>query len=108
MPWPQGLKRLSPNCQEKLLSIVHADRTANQHRWVGVIHQGARENSGQGTRQINPVTSGEGVLLKVTENHHELWGAAEKWRWRLFTKNTGLCEVVRRCIWADACPVPEG
>ena len=67
MPWPQGLKRLSPNCQEKLLSIVHADRTANQHRWVGVIHQGARENSGQGTRQTNPVTSGEGVLLLVTE-----------------------------------------
>ena len=27
---------------------------------------------------------------------------------RLFTKNTGLCEVVRRRIGADACPVPEG
>jgi hypothetical protein len=27
---------------------------------------------------------------------------------RLFTKNTGLCEVERRRIGADACPVPEG
>ena len=28
--------------------------------------------------------------------------------WRLFTKNTGLCEVARRRIGTDACPVPEG
>ncbi len=27
---------------------------------------------------------------------------------RLFTKNTAACEVVRRCIRCDACPVPEG
>ena len=27
---------------------------------------------------------------------------------RLFTKNTGLCEVARRRIGADACPVLEG
>ena len=27
---------------------------------------------------------------------------------RLFTKNTGLCEAVRRCIRTDACPVLEG
>ena len=27
---------------------------------------------------------------------------------RLFTKNTGPCEVVRRGIWTDACPVLEG
>ena len=27
---------------------------------------------------------------------------------RLFTKNTGLCEVVTRRIGSDACPVPEG
>ena len=35
-------------------------------------------------------------------------GAAVKRPKRLFTKNTGLCEVVRRRIGADACPVPEG
>ena len=34
-PWPQGLKPLSLNCQENLLSIVHANRTGNQLRWVG-------------------------------------------------------------------------
>ena len=27
---------------------------------------------------------------------------------RLFNKNTGLCEVVRRCIGTDTCPVLEG
>ena len=35
-------------------------------------------------------------------------GAAVNWFKRLFTKNTGLCKVARRRIWADACPVPEG
>ncbi len=35
-------------------------------------------------------------------------GAAVKWWWRLFTKNIGLCEVARRRIRTDACPVPEG
>jgi hypothetical protein len=35
-------------------------------------------------------------------------GAAVNRFKRLFTKNTGLCEVVRRRIGADACPVPEG
>jgi hypothetical protein len=35
-------------------------------------------------------------------------GAAENWPNRLFTKNTGLCEVERRRIGTDACPVPEG
>ena len=34
--------------------------------------------------------------------------AAVKRPKRLFTKNTGLCEVDRRRIGADACPVPEG
>ena len=38
----------------------------------------------------------------------ELWGAAAKEPKRLFTKNTGLCEAARRCIGADACPMPEG
>jgi len=27
---------------------------------------------------------------------------------RLFTKNTGLCEAVRRSIGADSCPVLDG
>ena len=35
-------------------------------------------------------------------------GAAVKGIWRLFTKNTGLCELVRGGIETDACPVPVG
>ena len=35
-------------------------------------------------------------------------GAAETRGKRLFTKNTGPCEVARRCIRTDACPVLEG
>ena len=33
-------------------------RTANRHRWSGRKYQGAREIHGQGTRQIDSVTSG--------------------------------------------------
>jgi hypothetical protein len=33
--------------------------------------------------------------------------AAETREKRLFTKNTGPCEVARRCIRTDACPVLE-
>ena len=38
----------------------------------------------------------------------ELDGAAETRGKRLFTKNTAACEVLRRCIRCDACPVLEG
>ena len=38
-------------------------RTVNRHRWSGRIYQGAREIHSQGTRQTDPVTSGEGVPL---------------------------------------------
>ena len=34
--------------------------------------------------------------------------AAESRPERLFTKNTGHCESVKRSIVADTCPVPEG
>ena len=37
-------------------------RTVNRHRWAGRASQGVRVNHGQGTRQNDPVTSGEGVL----------------------------------------------
>jgi hypothetical protein len=38
----------------------------------------------------------------------ELLGVAEKRGWRLFTKNTGLCEHASGRIGSDACPVLEG
>src|ERR1700724_2934464 len=36
------------------------------------------------------------------------WGVADTSEKRLFTKNTCPCEVARRCIRTDACPVLEG
>jgi hypothetical protein len=33
---------------------------------------------------------------------------AEERLWRLFIKNTGLCESAMRGIGTDTCPVPEG
>ena len=38
----------------------------------------------------------------------ELLGVAENREKRLFIKNIGVCEAVRRCIRTDACPVLEG
>ena len=38
----------------------------------------------------------------------ELLGVAEKWPYRLFNKNTGLCQLERGRIGADTCPVLEG
>ena len=44
----------------------------------------------------------------MTDLRPELEGVAETRGKRLFTKNTAACEVLRRCIRSDACPVPEG
>lgn len=49
----------------------------------------------RGARALKPRC---GLGVRVAE-------AREK---RLFTKNTGPCEAVRRCIRTDACPVLEG
>ena len=43
---------------------VTSNRTPNRHRWSGREYQGARENSGEGTRQNGAVTSGEGTLTR--------------------------------------------
>jgi hypothetical protein len=44
--------------------------------------------------------------VKPVQVEHER--VAVKCPRRLFTKNTGLCEAVKRRIGADACPVSEG
>ena len=36
----------------------------NQHWWTGREDQGGRDNCAEGTRQIDPVTSGEGGPCK--------------------------------------------
>src|ERR1044072_2396809 len=60
-------------------------------------------NSGKCPRNFGRrgATSGERTLLL------ELGVAAETSEKGLFTKNTGPCEAVRRCIRTDACPVLE-
>jgi hypothetical protein len=63
------------------------DRTLNRHRWTGRKDPGAGENDAKGTRQIGPVTSGEGVPKEV----NLLLEVALKRGGRLFSKNTGLC-----------------
>src|SRR5919202_5281611 len=99
--------RVIPCCREKPLVSVHAARTPNRHRWSGREYRGVRVNCGQGTRQNAPVTSGEGGPLALKPRAG--WGlvVAETRPKRLFTKNTGPCEVVRRGIRTDACPVLE-
>ena len=74
-----------------------------------VAHRGERVIPPQGTRQTAPVTSGEGGPTGVhpTCAGKRGWGA-ERGPRRLFTKNTGPCQVGRRRIGADTCPVPEG
>ena len=46
------------------------------------------------------------LVCRTSRPKHE--EAAANWGKRLFTKNTGACEVARRCIRSDACPVLEG
>ena len=45
---------------------------------------------------------------KEARSEGNFWSGAQNRGWRLFTKNTGLCEVARRRIGSDACPVLEG
>ena len=65
-------------------------------------------NRGEGTRQDAPVTLGEGGPCPLRPRRGLGGRAAETRGERLFTKNTGPCEAVRRCIRTDACPVLEG
>ena len=92
--WGRRLPRKAAKLQ------AHGARTGNRHRWSRRVSKGARVSHSQGTRQTDPVTSGERVLPSG--------GGAEKRPRRLFNKNTGLCEAARRSIWPDTCPVPEG
>jgi len=59
----EGPTVLTPHCREKprAPSEVAGDRSANRHRWAGREGSGERDNPRQGTRQVDPVTSGEGV-----------------------------------------------
>ena len=47
--------------REKPLGRNRGGRHGDRHRWAGLEGQGERDNSRQGTLQVDPVTSGEGV-----------------------------------------------
>src|SRR3954466_75348 len=57
--------------------------------------------------KIPPSLREKGDRLLSTHVLGQRWPVAETSEKRLFTKNTGPCEVVRRCIRTDACPVLE-
>ncbi len=57
-PRAVGIEAVPPR---KASSQGRRARTANRHRWAGRVDLGGRENLCQGTRQIGPVTSGEGA-----------------------------------------------
>jgi hypothetical protein len=46
----------------RILSV----RTVNRHRWARRVASGERVKPGQGTRHNDPVTSEEGMPLRVT------------------------------------------
>src|SRR5712691_5511640 len=103
MPSTLGAKPLIPRCRENPLASGAGARTPNRLRWASREYSGDRENPGQGTRQSNPVTSEEGVPWLVKGLRPERTAVAVTRPKRLFTKNTGGCEAVRRCIHTDAC-----
>ena len=49
----------------------------------------------------------EAIVLLVYCSKRSVRDAVKRLR-RLFSKNTGVCELARGGIGTDACPVPEG
>jgi hypothetical protein len=72
------------------------------------MHQGVRVMRCQGTRQIYLVSSREEGLSTISIFLFVVMKVAENREGRLVTKTTGACKLVRGCISADACPMPEG
>jgi len=61
--------------QEKL-SGEHTDvRTGNRHRWVRRVASGERVKRGQGTRHNDPVTSEEGMSIRVKASRWSFGGS---------------------------------
>ena len=71
------------------------------------MQQGDRENPREGTRQYNARNFGIRAAFGTSPEGGGKEAAAKDAS-RLFTKNTGPCELERGCIGADAWPVSEG
>ena len=107
---PIGVKLVIPCCREKPLAMyvygpypkpTQVVRLKILRRsgelWLRNSAKCPRNFGRRGTIPVNQTLLWD-VLVVVAE-------AREK---RLFTKNTGPCEDVSRCIRTDACPVLEG
>ena len=60
---PEAVESMLPR---KAPKFIHSNPYRKPTQVGGMNNPSARENSGQGTRQNNPVTSEEGVLSRVT------------------------------------------
>src|SRR5690606_26180172 len=87
---------------------VTRNRTPNRHRQAGRGYQGARENSGEGTRQNGTETAGEGAPARVKDVLRMLRLVEDTRPLQLFIKNIALCKHDSGRIGCDGCPVPEG
>src|ERR1043166_7752076 len=88
----KGGRRMLPRNASRTTTLV--DRTAIRHGWARRAASGARVIHGEGTRQNDPVTSGEGVPVVGEGVHPGARPAAENRPKRLFSKNTGVCQGV--------------
>src|SRR5213596_2751254 len=80
-----------PTAKKSPVPRTWSDRTVIRHRWARRVASGARVIYGEGTRQNDPVTSGEGVPVVGEGVHSKPNPAAENRVKRLFSKNTGVC-----------------
>src|SRR5258705_12315575 len=63
-----GCREMRRVCgQEKLDGELPDVRTVNRHRWVRRVASGERVKRGQGTRHNDPVTSEEGMSIRVKD-----------------------------------------
>ena len=85
----KGLASRLPRKASRLRCL--GDRTVIRHRWARRVASGARVIYGEGTRQNDPVTSGEGVPVVGKGVQSKPNPAAVNRVKRLFSKNTGVC-----------------
>src|SRR5262249_11111283 len=87
-----------------------AARTADRHRWAGRAYRGGRATLRQGTRQLGPVTSGEGAPRQGEAPRARSQRGREGDGPGACLLKTPVPANARSCgrIGAESCAVPEG
>ena len=85
--------------QEKPFGDKHDSRTKTDTGRCGEKPQALEKMVVKELGKLTPYVRNKGALLETE--------GAEKRLWRLFIKNTALCEHASGCIQCDACSVPE-